>query len=132
MELDEGIGGMDDTNYPPPYTQRQSSWSFGDEIGMRPFEGPYNQAPHGSDEDLLEDETEKSSPSSTRAARSGSPSGDERLGCLPDFGDDEGTTQGLFGTPERHIMLDEVQDDADAPVAEVRVPPDSEDEKLDG
>ena len=49
------------------------------------------------------------------------------------FAEDEGTTSGVFGRPsDEFLPLDEFQDDADAPVMEVRVPHDQDDELYHG
>ena len=122
---DEGIAGMDGPVF-RGFPERQSSWSFGDDVGIRPFT-QIAAAPPGSDEDLFEGEG-KSSPSSTRVARSGPPSEDGRDQNMQ-FLDDEGTTSGFLGTPEARttpegnfVSLED--DEVDAPVLNVTVPED--------
>lgn len=125
LELDEGIGGMGDSMYGNFPAARQSSWSFGDDVGERPLT-QMTVAHQVSDEDLFEGEG-KSSPSSTRVARSGPPSEDGRDHNMQ-FLDDEGTTSGFLGTPEarttpeeKFVSLEDI-DDADAPVIHIGIP----------
>ena len=123
LDEDEGIGGMGESIY-GNFHQRQPSWGFGDDVGNPPST-QMAAAPPGSDEDLFEDES-KSSPSSTRAARSGPPSEDGRDHNMR-FLDDEGTTSGFLGTPEARttpedhfISLEE--EEADQPILHIPAP----------
>ncbi len=124
LDEDEGIGGMGPVSLSRNFPERQPSWSFGDDVGARPYSTQVAAAPPGSDEDLFEGEG-KSSPSSTRVARSGPPSEDGRDQNMR-FLDDEGTTSGFLGTPEarttpegRFVSLED--EELDAPVLDVRV-----------
>lgn len=125
LDEDEGIGGMGNVSLFRSLSGRQPSWSFGDDVGARPFSTQVAAALPGSDEDLFEGEG-KSSPSSTRVARSGPPSEDGRDQNMR-FLDDEGTTSGFLGTPEARttpergfVSLED--EELDAPVLDVRVP----------
>lgn len=119
MELDEGISMEPDVWHGPlQYNLHETNpaWSFDSNHGL----APANNSPNGGDgpdEDLFGDN------SSTKVAKS-SMSGDEG-NRMADFNDDEGTTSGVFGTPEQDTVpildvppsLDE--NDDEEPVAEV-------------
>ena len=123
LDEDEGIAGMGDPVF-TGFGERQPSWSFNDDIGTRPLT-QIAAAPPASDEDLFEGEG-KSSPSSTRVARSGPPSDDGRDQNMQ-FLEDEGTTSGFLGTPEARTTPDEKfvsleDEDFETPILHIGVP----------
>jgi len=113
MEVDEGLG-MDQGMWRGPlqYNLHDTDppWKFGSGHGL----APANNSPSGGDgqdEDLFADD------SSTKVAKSSISGDDENR--MTDFNDDEGTTSGVFGTPEQDTI----------PILDVPPPLDETDEE---
>ena len=126
MDEDEGLGDMDDIpigGHQPSYLSGEQQWSFAtsDQVGRE-------NSPETGEMDLLEGESN----------RNGSVTSADDRNRMLDFEDDAGHTQESYGTPPQ----DEVPilegmpglegiDEADAPVAEVKLPDDRDELDMD-